>query len=205
MPIVKGLGRTLGKHYEIVLHDISQSESSVIAIENGHITKRKVGSPVTDFLLELLSLNKENGKDMALNYISKTKDGKRLKSSTILIKDENGKVIGCLCINLDLTAIEVSKKFLDEISKVEHENSTESFLEDVEDFLEVMIHKGLSIVDKPANLLTKDEKIKIVEYLKNKHVFNIKGAVDAVAKELNVSRYTVYNYIDEINSKDIYK
>ncbi|RKD31221.1 hypothetical protein BET03_03580 [Thermohalobacter berrensis] len=205
IPIVKGLGRTLGKHYEIVLHDISQSESSVIAIENGHITKRKVGSPVTDFLLELLSLNKENGKDMALNYISKTKDGKRLKSSTILIKDENGKVIGCLCINLDLTAIEVSKKFLDEISKVEHENSTESFLEDVEDFLEVMIHKGLSIVDKPANLLTKDEKIKIVEYLKNKHVFNIKGAVDAVAKELNVSRYTVYNYIDEINSKDIYK
>lgn len=198
--MVKGLSRTLGKHYEIVLHDVSKTESSVIAIENGHITGRKVGSPVTDFLLELISMNEKNGKDMELNYITRTKDGKRLKSSTILIKDDRGKVIGCLCINLDLTAVEVSKKFLEEISKIETEDSSENFSENVEDFLKMIIQKSLATVDKPVSLLTREEKLKIVEYLKKNNVFNIKGAVDAVAKELNVSRYTIYNYIDEINA-----
>jgi len=198
--VVKGLSRTLGKHYEIVLHDVSKTESSVIAIENGHITGRKVGSPVTDFLLELISMNEKNGKDMELNYITRTKDGKRLKSSTILIKDDRGQVIGCLCINLDLTAVEVSKKFLEEISKIETEDSSENFSENVEDFLKMIIQKSLATVDKPVSLLTREEKLKIVEYLKKNNVFNIKGAVDAVAKELNVSRYTIYNYIDEINA-----
>ncbi len=198
--MVKGLSRTLGKHYEIVLHDVSKTESSVIAIENGHITGRKVGSPVTDFLLELISMNEKNGKDMELNYITRTKDGKRLKSSTILIKDDRGQVIGCLCINLDLTAVEVSKKFLEEISKIETEDSSENFSENVEDFLKMIIQKSLATVDKPVSLLTREEKLKIVEYLKKNNVFNIKGAVDAVAKELNVSRYTIYNYIDEINA-----
>ncbi|MDD2481760.1 MAG: helix-turn-helix domain-containing protein, partial [Lutispora sp.] len=37
----------------------------------------------------------------------------------------------------------------------------------------------------------------IVETLEDKGVFLIKGAVDYVAKVLCVSRYTIYNYLDE--------
>jgi predicted transcriptional regulator YheO len=37
------LGQTFGKNCEIVVHDFSSPESSIIAITNGSLTGRKVG------------------------------------------------------------------------------------------------------------------------------------------------------------------
>ena len=53
--------------------------------------------------------------------------------------------------------------------------------------------------DTPRNAyLTKDEKVQIVNKLDRQGAFLIKGAIDYVAKVLCVSRYTIYNYLDEI-------
>ncbi|WP_242945719.1 helix-turn-helix transcriptional regulator [Anaerobranca gottschalkii] len=198
LPIVKGLGQTLTKHHEIVLHDISKAENSIIAIENGHVTGREVGSPATDYLMELVN-SKNNTEDMHVNYVTKTKDGRTLKSSTMLIRDENGKIIGALCINFDMTYADIAKKFLEEITLIEKEESKEKFPESTTEFLQTMIQNALSLVDKPVSLLTKEDKLQIVEYLNNNKIFTIKGSVDLLAKELNVSRYTIYNYLDEIS------
>ena len=46
--------------------------------------------------------------------------------------------------------------------------------------------------------MTKDDKVEIVRTLDQKGAFLIKGAIDYVAKVLCVSRYTVYNYLDEV-------
>lgn len=198
LPIVKGLGKTLGKNYEIVLHDVSSTESSIIAIENGHVTGRSIGSPATDYLMHILtSMEKE---EVKLNYISHTKDGRKLKSSTVLIRDSKDNIIGSLCINIDLTNIEVAQKFLADIGFVEEKESYENFPEDVSQFLNIMIEKGLELVDKPVALLSKEEKLKVVEYLLKNKVFNIKGAVDLLADTLSVSRYTIYNYIEEVSA-----
>ncbi|MBM7854761.1 putative transcriptional regulator YheO [Desulfohalotomaculum tongense] len=200
IPMVEGLGKTLGSHCEVVLHDLSKAECSIVAIANGHVTGRNVGSPVTDFLIEMVNSENLGDKEMELNYITRTKDGRKLKSSTFLIRDENKQVIGALCINMDVTYIDMARKFIEEITMVEKEDTPENFPEDVRDFLSIMIEKGMKLVDKPVSLMTKDDKLKIVKYLHKNKVFNIKGAVDAVAKELNVSRYTIYNYIDEVNA-----
>ncbi|MBO8138321.1 MAG: PAS domain-containing protein [Desulfotomaculum sp.] len=201
IPVVEGLGKTLGRHYEIVLHDLSKTESSIVAIANGHVTGRNVGSPATDYLLELVNTTDADNKDMNLNYITRTKDGRKLKSSTYLIRDENGQIIGAMCINLDLTCVDMAREFLDEVIKVENKETPESFPEDVRDFLNIMIERAMQLVNKPVSLMSKEDKLKIVEFLQKNKVFNIKGAVDTVAKELGVSRYTIYNYIDEVSAK----
>ncbi|ACL70834.1 helix-turn-helix transcriptional regulator [Halothermothrix orenii] len=198
IPVVKALGKTLGKHFEIVLHDVTKTESSIIAIENSHITNRTVGSPSTDFLIDLINGYYQNRTDMELNYITRTRDGKQLKSSTVLIKNEKGEVIGALCINIDLTSIKMAQNFLGEISTVEKKKEPkEKFPEDAEDFLHVMIENSLNKANKPVPMLTKEDKLKIVSYLDKNNIFNIKGAVDMLAEALNVSRYTIYNYLDE--------
>lgn len=203
IPLVKALGKTLGSHCEIVLHDISRTESSVVAIENGHITNRTVGSPATDFLLELVNNSSQQGKDMILNYETKTKDGKKLKSSTTLIRNEMDEIIGALCINIDLTSIEITQNFLEEISKIDvKEETVEKFPEDADDFLNIMIENSLNIINKPVPYLTKEDKLIIVSYLDKNNIFNIKGAVEVLADKINVSRYTIYNYLDEVRANN---
>lgn len=48
IPIVEFIGEICGNNYEIVLHDISQPDSSIVAIKNNHISGREVGGPLTD-------------------------------------------------------------------------------------------------------------------------------------------------------------
>ncbi len=199
-PIVTGLARTFGQNFEIVLHDISRAESSVIAIENGHITNRKVGSPSTDLLMDMAHKNQNNGQDMELNYITNTDDGKQLKSSTFLIRDEKDKVIGALCINIDLTNIKIAQHFLDEITHTERDEALERFPQDAGNFLNLMINHSLEELNKPVPQLNKDDKLKIVSHLDQNNIFNIKGAVDILARKLGCSKYTIYNYLDEVRA-----
>lgn len=199
IPLVKGISETFGESCEVVLHDVSSQEASIIAIENGHITNRDVGSPVTDFLLELCHTS-DSEQEIVTNYITRTKDGKTLKSSTILIRDENHKIIGALCINIDLTQAQMAQNFLQQILYIEKEETQENFPEDVTDFLSVMIANSINQVNKPVALFTKEDKVAVVQYLDRNNIFNIKGAVDKLALELNVSRYTIYNYLDEVRA-----
>ncbi len=201
VPVVEALGKTLGKQYEVVLHNVLQTESSVMAIANEHVTGRSVGSPATDLLVEIINSESVNN-NMVLNYANRTKDGRKLKSSTVLIRSNKGDAIGCLCINIDLTNMEVAKKFIESISFVneEHgEESLENFPEDVTEFQKIMIEKSMRLVDKPISLCTKEDKLRVVRYLHQNNMFNIKGSVEEVAKALNVSRYTIYNYVEEVN------
>ena len=55
----------LGPDYEIVLQDLSDSHNCVAAIENGSISGRKIGSPITDAALRLLK--KEYMKQLILS------------------------------------------------------------------------------------------------------------------------------------------
>ena len=74
----------------------------------------------------------------------------------------------------------------------------ESFGSTVNEILGSIVDKTMESIGKPVAFISKDEKVKIVQLLDEKGVFLIKGAVDYVAKVLCVSRYTVYNYLDEI-------
>ena len=48
--------------------------------------------------------------------------------------------------------------------------------------------------------MEKEDKLVIVRRLDEKGVFLVKGAIDYVANILGVSRYTIYNYLDEVRS-----
>ena len=105
-----------GKKCEVLIHDFSNPQHSIVAIENGHVTGRKIGNPITDFALSIWKKNgyKNKNTDRIVNYKTKTKDGKILKSSTVFIRDNQKKIIGCICINYDLTEHSMFHKGMDE-------------------------------------------------------------------------------------------
>ena len=86
------------------MHDLDSNdpESSIVAIENGQVTGRKVGDGPSHVVLETLRGDREKLQDH-LCYLTKTKDGKILKSTTIYIRNDDGTPIGIFGINYDIT------------------------------------------------------------------------------------------------------
>lgn len=205
IPLVEGIANTFGKNCEVILHDIRYPQSSIIAIANGHITGRTIGSPMSEY--GLATLKKGQFDKHKVNYSKKTKEGKILKATSLFIKDEDDKLIGFLCINYDISELTIAKNIINDITNIIDtadfdESSEESYGSTVNEMLSGIVNKTLESVGKPVAFISKEEKVNIVQLLDDKGVFLIKGAIDYVAKVLCVSRYTVYNYLDEIRVND---
>ncbi len=199
VPLVESMGKTFGKNCEVVLHEINDSYKSIVAIHNGHVTGRTVGSPIVNEGLE--SVRKKNDSDHILNYQNKSPNGKVLKSSTMLIRDDQNEVIGCLCINIDISEFMIARKVLEEMTCIDSPDDplmAETGTSNVNDVLNSLVADTLQVSGKPVAYMNKEEKVLIVQKLDDQGAFLIKGAIDYVAKVLCVSRYTIYNYLDEI-------
>jgi predicted transcriptional regulator YheO len=204
-PLVDAIAGTFGKNCEVVLHDLSHPENSIIKIANGHVTGRKVGGPVTD--LALSSFMKNNLKnDSLVGYKSRTKKGNELKSTTIFIRDEKQKIVGAMCINIDISPYISAQKILDEFCKISTEFKgsdlnlkSEKFESSVENLIENLIEQAKEKIDKPLSHMGKEDKLQIMRNLKENGLFLIKGSAKKVSKELNVSLATVYKYLEEIH------
>lgn len=201
IPFVKGIAATFGSNCEVVLHDFSNLENSIVTIENGHVTGRDFSSPMTEISLKKVVDGKVE--EDLINYTGKSTDGRVLKSTTMFIRDESEKVIGCFCINFDMTELVAAQRVLNDIMKInaEAQDRSEDFQNKVNNVLIDIVQNTLQGFGKPVAYLTKEDKVTIVQKLDTQGAFLIKGAIDYVAKVLCVSRYTIYNYLDEIRDE----
>ena len=208
LPIVKTIAEMFGKKCEVLIHDFSNPQHSIIAIENGQVTGRKIGDPITDLAL---SIWKKNGygdhkTDRVVNYRTKTKYGKILKSSSVFIRNNQKKIVGCLCINYDLTEYSMFSKIVHEfcetidLNREETEKDIETFTGDVNEVLDNIIQEAIEKIGKPVSLMQKEDKLAVTRIADEKGAFLIKGSINQFAKEINVSRYTIYNYLEEIKA-----
>ena len=108
-PVMRAMHAILGEYSEFILHDLSMPESSVTAV-CGNVTERHIGAPTTNLVMETLRKYGDQAEDI-LCYPSTTKDGRQLKSMTTFIR-EQGKIVGCLCCNVDLTEYIMAQKLL---------------------------------------------------------------------------------------------
>jgi predicted transcriptional regulator YheO len=201
IPIADGIANTLGEQCEVVIHELKNLDSSLFYIA-GNITGRKLGAPLTNLSLQTIKQEGNNARDL-IGYETLTKDGKRLKSSTIYIRNDLEQIIGCLCINLEINHIQTCIKILESLTKVNTNTNVvtkENFYVDVNEAMEEIVSGALKEYSIPLSLMEKDDKIRVVNILENRGVFLVKGSVDYVANILNVSRYTIYNYLNEIRS-----
>lgn len=201
--LFKLLKNQFGDESEFVLHDWSKGyERSVVAIENGYITDRKIGDCGSNLGLEVIRGTTTS--DMKCNYVTKTRDGKILLSSTMYIKDDDGNALGALCINTDISKRLELKKYLDsfvpdELSKKEHEE--EFFATDVSDLLVYLINQGISKIGKPVSEMTKEDKMEVLRFLDNKGALLISKSGTKICQALEISKFTLYNYLDEVRER----
>lgn len=101
--IVTLIGKSFkGTGLEILLHNLVNPTKSVIAIENGEVTGRKIGNGTTNLLLDLKTRKQQN--QDKLNY--ELQIGSRLfKCTTIPIFRRDYGLVGAICINVDVNFI----------------------------------------------------------------------------------------------------
>lgn len=202
IPLVDFIADSLGPNHEVVLHDVTNINESIVAIRNGEITGRKVGGPLTDLSFKLIKENAQSNKDYVYNF-GKTKNGRKMKGSTYFIKDNTGKIVGMLGINTDISLYidlqEQLRKFIGIEINAEKEEVNENFSSSIEEIMEDMISEVINNLKVSVDRMDHVEKMEVVQTLSEKGVFLIKGSVGRVSEYLQTSEATLYRYINKVN------
>lgn len=200
IPIAQMIADTFGRHCEVILHDFSSPQSSVVYTRNNVVTNRQVGESFTEYFVKEVLLSRKFHDDCSANYMMRGENGRLIKSSTALIRDGNERVIGALCVNMDVTCMSELLSRLSEMMGMEEEHSqAENEVEVVPDIKQIVD----DIIDRTVgsqdiDSMSREQKIELIRFMNSKGIFLIKGSTDKVAERMNISRVTVYSYLDEI-------
>ncbi|MDL2273246.1 helix-turn-helix transcriptional regulator [Oscillospiraceae bacterium OttesenSCG-928-G22] len=196
--IMSLIANQFGSKCEVVLHDWGMGyDRSIIAIENGHVTNRTVGNCGSNLGLEVMR-GTSDGKNQ-FNYVTKTKDGKTLRSSTVYFKNDAGESIGALCINLDITDLISAQETVAAYTMFENDIE-EQFVNNVSELLEYFLAESVRVVGKRVEDMKKEDKMKALRYLDGKGALLIAKSGTRICKFFNISKFTLYNYLDELRS-----
>lgn len=225
------LENQFGNRCEIILHDLTKEyDHTIVDIRNGHITNRRIGDCGSNLGLEVLRGTVQDGN--RYNYVVTTRDGKILRTSTMFIRNSENEVVGCLCINTDITETVRFEEFLKQYNKYNLPQAAaaqkeaaspqeetpppqknqpqppaaadtgEIFANDVSQVLEYLIAQADRRTGKPVSQMKREDKIEFVRFLDKKGAFLITKASERVYEHLKISRFTLYNYLDIIHKEN---
>ncbi|HEY9575459.1 MAG TPA: PAS domain-containing protein, partial [Lachnospiraceae bacterium] len=177
----------------------------VIEIVNGFHSGRKIGSPITNFALSMLSKIQNTSDYSSLSYFNRNSSGVILKSTTIPILGEQKRIIGLLCINFytDTPLSSILGTLLpEEKRQIPAIENRETFSDDVDELILSTLEaiKG-QILNDPA-ISTQNKNKEIIASLYTKGIFNLKDSVSKIANFMNLSKNTVYMHLRNLKNGD---
>lgn len=218
-PLVEFLGKVCGPMTEIALHDTAEPDNSIIAIANGDVSGRQVGSPATDFMLRILHRGLAEERDYVAGYAGHSdKKDRELVSSTYFIR-RRGRIVGMLCINTDqsaweefLTATQALQRYfpLDTTGqihkwmearpqKIEHDEADrpvqENLSASVDGMGERVIAAMVAKTGRQPDHFDSSERLSIIRDLDESGYFMLKGAISVIARRLGLADSSIYRYL----------
>ena len=200
--IAHGLAIQFGPSCEVLIHDLQGDlDTSLVYIENGTITNRHVGDGPSHVVLDVL--NYDDGSEGRFGYLTKTKDGRILKSSTMYIRDDNGNIEYLLGINQDITEFVMMHRSLESLIGIgQAETGTvEKIATSVSELLDDLLLEAERLVGKPGPLMNKVERLKAISYLNEKGAFLISKSSEKIAEYFNISKFTLYSDLNTVKEE----
>ena len=193
--LARGIAEMFGTNCETVINDLADPLHPILAIYNGHVSGRKVGST-----LDVTGVEQDLYLDSdVINLLAVTPSGQQTKSSTFSIKGEDYHL--GLGINYDFTPLTYANRVLLDLMHTEvdfHSALYRSRDAGIGELFDAAILR----VGKPIREMNKADRLRVIEQLKSMDAFSYRRAVPYVANHLGVSRYTVYKYLDEVAAKE---
>lgn len=210
IPLVNFLGASLGRNYEVVLHDLSDLDHSVIAIANGHVSQRSVGSPATDLVLRVLEGDAAENDDFVVKYRGSVPEStKVLASSTFFIRRDE-RIVGVLCINADHTllaqleslAASIRGSYADDLIPLEESSAQENLTASIADVAAEAVRSVAAERHVSSDHFKLEERVEVIRRLYGRGFFQFKGAVQTVSTALHISEPTAYRYVQMVRVED---
>ncbi|MEG1548090.1 MAG: helix-turn-helix transcriptional regulator [Clostridia bacterium] len=198
----KAVSCQFGANCEVVVHDLTTGdpEKTIAAIENGHVSNRKVGMGPSHIVLEAMKAKSGELNDH-YNYLTKTADGRILRSSTVYIKDETGKAVGIFSINYDLTDLMMTQSVINSLVQNGLSDEPERIPTNVNELLDDLLSQSVQLIGKPVAMMSKDDKVRAIGFLNDAGAMLITKSGDRIAKYFGISKYTLYSYLDTNNQQ----
>ncbi len=199
-PVIDGIVATFGRSCEVVLHDYRDQEHSVVAVA-GSVTGRTIGDAMSEIGLRVLAAGPDARNEVG--YVTRAQDGRVLKCTTLPLRDVDGTLIGALCINIDLSAINRATGVLSDLLGLSAPEETSpvvttNFSGDLEQVVESLVERAERAHAVPVAALGRDERLALVRSLNEAGVFGLRGAPGRIAKRLGISRTGLYNDLAEL-------
>lgn len=201
-PVMKAIATAVGPHCEVVLHDLSSRHvdlrHTIWAIENAHVTGRSVGGPSTNLGLQVL--RDEAADHDAFGYRGQTEDGRQLHCSSVYYRNAAGRVIGALCINVDLSPLQQAQTLIGSLlrSSEPAAHTKETHATDIATVLDALFEAAVDAVGKPVPMMDRADRMQVLGTLDQQGAFEIRRSVELVSRRLGISKVTAYNYLDEL-------
>ena len=197
--LAHGLAIQFGSSCEIAIHDLKTKdlEKSIVYIENGHVSNRQTGDGPSGIVLETLQSDPSTIHDK-LSYLTKTEDGRILKSSTFYIRDDDGSISYIFSLNYDITAFTAASTAIQSLIATKDNlpdltgDSPRQITHNVNELLDLLIEQAVA---KPVAMMNKDDKVAVVQYLDHAGAFLITKSGDKVSSYLGISKFTLYSYM----------
>ena len=101
-----------------------------------------------------------------------------------------------LCINLDISAFAGMRRILGDFLALDAGSEVnETLSDDIQRTIHGMLREAVNEIGAELPIMSKDDKIELIERLDEKGAFQVKRAVPLIAEELGLSRSTIYNYL----------
>lgn len=196
--IMAFIGHVVPGDCEIVLHKVQDHACVIEAILNPVITGRSEGE-LTD-VLGLYHREEHAHEDFSNTRYYTSKSGHTVKANTLFIKNEAGDLVGMMCVNMNVSALEDAHnwitKFMEGFGPKVMESSHQQ--DTVEEYTFKTIDSLISESKIEPSRMDVQEKISILRGLDQKGVFRVKGTMQYISKQLNISEPTLYRYLKEI-------
>ncbi|MBS0604589.1 MAG: PAS domain-containing protein [Verrucomicrobia bacterium] len=190
IPIAQSVATLLQPYAEAVIHDLKTGK--IHAILNPYSRRKKGDASLLDKEIQRAELP-----DYFEPYLKTNWDGKKLKSVTSTLRDAKGKPIGLLCFNLDISKWEEFSRLFEHFVAAPKELPKELFLEDWKEKISLYIATKLKTKQLILEHLTRDQKKELIFELHKEGAFEGKNAAAYVGDVLELSRATVYKYLNE--------
>ncbi len=197
-PVAESLARLLHPHAEVVLHDLDSG--TIVALFNG-FSRRQVGdNSLIDDVIQL-----GDGPNVHGPHEKRLFDGRRIKYVSSVLRNDTGKAIGLLCINLDVSLLEQFEAVIGAFLGDTRDSSPldELFEDDWQDRINTFVRTHLEERHRSLTGLDRTERMELVRALQAAGAFRATGSADYVARVLGVSRATVYNDLSRASAADV--
>lgn len=187
--MAEGIAALFFPYVEVVIHDLCTQTVAYLA---NNLSKRAIGddSALDDIEFDI----SENviGPYEKINW-----DGKKIRSVSVVARDDDQTPIGLMCINFQVSAIEHAQAVLTLLltGTKAVPQPEKLFRDDWQERINTFLNGWLQTHHLSFDVLNRDHKRQIVQALYSEGAFEGKSAANYVANVLGLGRATVFKYL----------